>query len=102
MPTPELALAAFLCTLIFALGSIWFGRFELETPRWRRALKLFLFVAITAGLTQSFGLAGGLGFLAFALAVGLSVHFGWCRKHGIDPWTAEPWERYRSLRGWPS
>ena len=23
-----------------------------------------------------------------------------CRKNGIDPWTAEPWPRYRQLRGW--
>ena len=61
---------------------------------------MLVFLAITAGLTARFGLAGGLGFLAFALVAGLSVHFGWCRRHGIDPWTAEPWDEYRRLRGW--
>lgn len=100
MPAADLWFAAFACTLLFALGSIWFGRFELETPRWRRALKLLLFVAISVGLTLRFGLGGGLGFLLFALGAGLSVHFVWCRRHGIDPWTAEPWDEYRRLRGW--
>ncbi len=32
--------------------------------------------------------------------VGLAFHLWWCRKHGIDPLTAEPKERYYELRGW--
>ncbi|MGH7856204.1 MAG: hypothetical protein ACREQY_02665 [Candidatus Binatia bacterium] len=100
MPAPELLLAALVCTSIFALGGIWFGHFELETPRWRRSLKLALFLAITLGLTAGLGLATGLGFVALASVAGLSIHFVWCRKHGIDPWTAEPREEYRRLRRW--
>jgi hypothetical protein len=100
MPNPEMLLAGLACCLIFALGGIWFGRFELETPRWQRSLKLLLFLAVTFALSARFGLTGGLGFLGLALVAGLSIHFGWCRKHGIDPWTAEPWSEYRRLRGW--
>ena len=35
-----------------------------------------------------------------ALAVALTVHFFGCRRHAIEAWTPEPWERYRELRGW--
>ena len=91
---------AFAASLVFALGSIWFGRFELETPKWRRSLKLLLTVAIPTTLAARFGAPVGLGLIGAFLALGLTVHFVWCRRHGIDPWSAEPWERYRTLRGW--
>ena len=91
------ALAA---ALVFALGSVWFGRFELETPKWRRALKLLFIVALPAALAGRLGAAAGIGVVAFFVAGGLTAHFLWCRKHGIDPWSAEPWQRYRELRGW--
>ena len=91
---------AFAASLVFALGSIWFGRFELETPKWRRSLKLLLTVAIPTALAVRFGAAVGLGLIGGFLALGLTVHFVWCRRHEIDPWSAEPWERYRTLRGW--
>ena len=91
---------ALLAALVFALGSVWFGRFETDTPRWRRTLKLLLIVALPAALAGRFGAAAGYGTIAFFVLGGLAVHFSWCRKHGIDPWTAEPWQRYRELRGW--
>jgi hypothetical protein len=101
MLAPPALLAALAAALVFALGSIWFGRFELETPRWRRTLKLVLVVLLPAGLAARFGAPAGLAVVAGFLVVGTTVHFLWCRRHGIDPWTAEPWERYRALRGWP-
>ncbi len=33
-------------------------------------------------------------------SLGLMFHFWWCRKHGIDPLTAEPRDKYYELRGW--
>ena len=92
--------AALVAATLFALGSVWFGRFEQETPRWRRTLKLVLTVALPAAIAGRFGAAAGLGFVGFLLALGLTGHLVWCRKHGIDPWSAEPWQRYRELRGW--
>ena len=105
MPVHESSLTAALpvalaAALAFALGSVWFGRFELETPKWRRALKLVLTVLLPAALAGRFGAAVGYDVVGFFLVVGLTGHFLWCRKHGIDPWTAEPWQRYRELRGW--
>ena len=103
MPADSTLLAvALAATAVFALGSIWFGRFELETPKWRRTLKLALSVALPVAAAARFGAAAGLGLIAGFLALGLAVHFVWCRRHGNDPWRAEPWERYRTLRGWPS
>ena len=98
--TPPSLVVALAATLVFALGSIWFGRFELETPKWRRALKLLLTVALPAAIAARFGVAAGLGVVGFFLVAGLGVHFTWCRNHSIDPWSAEPWPRYRELRGW--
>lgn len=98
--TPSSLVVALAATLVFALGSIWFGRFELETAKWRRTLKLLLVVALSAAIAARFGTAAGLGVVGFLLVAGLGVHFSWCRKNGIDPWSAEPWPRYRELRGW--
>ncbi len=92
--------AAFLALAIFALGSIWFGKFEEGTPKWRRTLKLFVVVAAVGAIAQRFGSRPAIGLLAAIAVIGLVVHFTWCRRHGIDPWTAEPWELYRRLRGW--
>ena len=98
--TPPSLVVALAATLVFALGSIWFGRFELETPKGRRTLKLLLIVALSAAIAGRFGTAAGLGVVGLLVASGLGVHFAWCRKNGIDPWDAEPWPRYRELRGW--
>jgi hypothetical protein len=100
LANPALLTVALVAALVFALGSVWFGRFELETPKWRRSLKLLLTVALPAALAARFGATVGLVLIGFFFALGLSFHFLWCKRHGIDPWTAEPWQRYRELRGW--
>jgi len=99
-PAPAIWLTAFASSSLFALGSIWFGRFEEGAQRWRRSVKLALTVALPSALTAFFGLVAGLGLLTVLAAVGLAGHFVWCRSHGIDPLSAEPYEKYRRLRGW--
>jgi hypothetical protein len=94
----ELALAS----MLLCAGIIIFGRFEERTPKWRKLLKIAIFLGITARLATSAGRPWALGWIAFAGVLGLSVHFLWCRRNGIDPWTAEPWGRYSELRGWKS
>lgn len=92
--------AALVAAVVFALGGIWFGRFEEGAPKWRRSLKLALTVGLTAAVARFFGTGAGIGFIALFAACGLTFHFAWCRRHAIDPWRAEPHDRYRKLRGW--
>ncbi len=44
--------------------------------------------------------AAAAALLFLMAAVGTTFHFVRCRRHGIDSWTAEPWDEYRRLRGW--
>lgn len=89
-----------LVNIIFALGNIWMGHFEVHTPRWRRTLKVVIFTGIilvisaTVGRVWSFALLGVL-----TLAV-LYVHAIWLPSKGINGWTAEPRDQYYKLRKW--
>ena len=89
-----------LITTIFAVGNILFGHFEEGTPKWRRLLKVFLFIALTILITTTIGRVWFYVLLAiFAVAV-LIIHGWWLPKQGINGWTAEPKEKYYELRGW--
>lgn len=92
----------FIAALLLVCGNIFFGQFEIGTPTWRRLLKVVVFVGLTAAASAAWGHAGALGWVAFAGTLGLVAHFTWTRRHGINPWTAEPRARYRELRGWPA
>jgi hypothetical protein len=94
----ELELAVLL--LLVILGSVFFGRFEGETSRARRLLKWGVFCGATLGLQTQVGHAALLLPLVLGV-VGLSVHFWWCRVHGIHPLNATPRRRYYELRRWP-
>ena len=87
-------------TGIFAFGSIFFGHFEQHTPRWRKVLKLVLFIAITAGLSAFLGRAWALGFLGLCLLAVFYIHAVWLPSKGINGWTGEPRDKYYALRGW--
>ena len=89
----------FLAAMLFAVGGIAFGRFEDHLPFWRRLLKLVLLVGITALLQVYASTTAALSWLLGMGALGLTVHFVWCRKNKIDWYTAEPRARYYSLRG---
>jgi hypothetical protein len=85
---------------LFALGNIFFGHFEERTAKWRRVLKFGMFTVVTAWIASAGGHAWAAGFIAAAAALGLSAHFIILRRHGINPWTAEPKDKYYALRGW--
>jgi hypothetical protein len=82
---------------ILAVGNILFGRFVMHHPRWRRLLKLafvlsmFVTVAVVAGRAWAYAL------LALPIAGAAWVHLHWLPKHGIDGWTAEPYDEYLEL-----
>lgn len=90
-----------LCTLLAlqTLGTSVFARFEVETPVWRKLLKWGMLIGVTLGLHTVVG-HWALCFPLLILLLGLAVHFGYCRKHGIDPLRATPRRRYYELRGW--
>lgn len=95
-PWMDVAVAA----TLFAAGSVVFGHFEDGTPKWRRLAKLFGILAVTWGLARAGGDILAIGTVVALSAIGLTGHFTYLRRHGIDPWTAEPRDKYRALRGW--
>lgn len=90
----------FIAAALLHLGLIVFGRFEIHTPKWRRVAKAAVFFGVTALLSARFGHGAALAWVLGAMALGLSVHGWWTRRHGIAFFDPEPWERYVALRGW--
>lgn len=84
---------------ISVVGQSTFARFEIETPAWRKILKWATVTAITLALYAAAG-HWALLFPIAAGAAGVTFHFAWCRRHGIDPVRATPAHKYYALRGW--
>lgn len=84
----------------FGIGNIFFGHFELHTPRWRRLLKLALFAGMTLLVYSVWGRPWSLVWWWPLLLVVVYVHAVWLPSKGIDGLTAEPREKYYRLRGW--
>lgn len=84
---------------VAVLGPAVYAVFEVETPAWRKILKWGLVIGVTLGLAQVIG-HWALLVPALGAAGGLTAHFVWCRRHGIDPIHATPRRRYYELRGW--
>jgi hypothetical protein len=89
-----------LLTTLFAIGNILFGHFEEGTPKWRRILKIFIFIGITILLTKYLG---RVWFYVMLLIMSIAVsfiHAWWLPKQGINGLTGEPKEKYYEFRGW--
>lgn len=89
-----------LITGIFAFGQIYFGHFEVHTPKWRKALKLILFISIAVTITATVGRAWTFGFLGVMTLFVIIVHAFILPSKGINGWTGEPKEKYYKMRGW--
>jgi uncharacterized membrane protein YfcA len=85
---------------IFAVGNIVFGHFEEKTPKWRRVLKFFLFMGISALISSFLGQPWFYLFLLTFVLIFLIIHGWWLPKNGIHGLTGEPKEKYYALRGW--
>ncbi len=99
MHTIGIELELFVLLGLLILGASVFAPFEVETAAWRKALKWVMITVITVALHSAIGHWAALVPLAFGL-LGATVHWVWCRKHGIHPIHATPRRRYYELRGW--
>jgi hypothetical protein len=95
----DMRLELFVLLTVVVLAQGLFGRFEIETPAWRRLLKWTIVIGGTLALYTVVGHWSLLLPLAMLIA-GTTFHFIWCRRHGIDPIHATPARRYYELRGW--
>lgn len=84
---------------IFAVGNILFGHFEQHRPKWRRLLKVVVFLCLFVGISAAFGRGWSLMLLGILFAAILVIHAWWLPKHGVNGWTAEPRDRYYELIG---
>jgi hypothetical protein len=82
------------------VGNLAFRHFEPQTPWWRRVLKAFVVLAVTAVISYYFGRTGVLLAFGIALLPVIYVHAIWLPSHGVNGWTGEPREKYYALRGW--
>jgi hypothetical protein len=89
-----------LITGIFAFGSIFFGHFEIHTPKWRKTLKLLVFIALAVFITTTFGRMWTYIFLGVLVVFVIIVHAILLPAKGINGWTGEPKEKYYKFRGW--
>jgi hypothetical protein len=89
----------FVLLAMSVVGQSVFAVFEIETPAWRKIVKWALLVGVTLALTRVVG-HWALAFPFAGGVAGLSVHFVWCGRKGIDPVHATPRRRYYELRGW--
>ncbi len=83
--------------LTFAVGNIFFGRFEAHRSRWRRVFKLGITLAMTLGLAQTVGRAWAYGWMVPFLPLTVWIHAVWLPRNGVSGWTAEPRDRYLEL-----
>lgn len=83
-----------------ALGTIFFGHFEEHTPKWRKVVKLFVFILITALISSAVGRIWAFVFLGIVLLAVLYIHAVWLPSKGINGWTGEPKDKYYALRRW--
>lgn len=87
--------------VFLALGNVAFRHFEPRKPLWRRLLKIFATLAITAVISYYFGRTGVMIAFGIALLPVIYIHAIWLPLHGVNGWTGEPREKYYALRGWP-
>lgn len=93
---PELFFAA----LLHLIGHAVFGHFEAYSSVTRKLSKIAFNLGLTALIALTLGRPWSFIIPLAFMVLGLSVHFWWTRKHGINFWTAEPREKYFALRGW--
>lgn len=85
---------------LYSVGLMLFNPFEVKTPLRKRISKFVGFMAIATVLSMTLGKVYSLIWIVGMFVFGLSFHFYWTRKNGINFWRPEPKEKYYRLRGW--
>ena len=93
-------LAWFVSAVLAVTGITVFGRFEEKTPAWRKLSKWVFYFGVTGLLSRRPGRPWTFAWVFGLPGLGLAFHLWWCKKHGINPLTAEPKERYYELKDW--
>ena len=84
--------------LVIAIASPAFGHFETVRPLWTRIARWLAYLAVTGILGATVGRPWTFVWIAGLPALGATFHVTWCLRHGINPLTAEPRDRYEQLR----
>jgi hypothetical protein len=87
-------------TSIFSFGYIFFGHFEMFTPKWKKVLKIVVFTVLACTISALFGRVWVFVMLGVLSSFVIVIHAWWLPKNGINGLTAEPKEKYYALRGW--
>jgi hypothetical protein len=88
-------------SVIYALGNIFMGHFEEQTPKIRRAGKYLLTLLLVCGISVFAGRAVAMILLASFIIPILYVHAYYLpTKKGINGWTGEPKSKYYEFRKW--
>ncbi len=85
---------------LLAIGNLVFWCFEPRKPLWRRLLKVFVALLITAAISYYFGRTGVVIAFGIAAIPLIYVHAIWLPRNGVNGWTGEPRDKYYALRGW--
>ena len=88
-----------LSAVIIAIATPVFGHFETVRPTWARILRWLAYLAVTGILGLTVGRPWTLAWVVGLPLVGAVFHISLCLRHGINPLTAEPRDRYEELRG---
>jgi hypothetical protein len=87
-----------LSAVIIAVLTPAFGHFETVRPTWTRIVRWLAYLAVTGILGATVGRPLTLIWVLGLPAIGAAFHVAWCLRHGINPLTAEPRDRYEELR----
>jgi hypothetical protein len=94
----SLGLEWLISAVIIAVCSPAFGHFETVRPLWTRIARWLVYLAVTGVLGVTVGRPWTFIWVFGLPLAGAVVHLVWCLRHGINPWTAQPRDRYEQLR----
>lgn len=95
-----MSLEWFCSAVVAAVGTTLLGHFGEGLPRSKRLSKWAVYFGATALISKTAGRPWTLVWILGLPGIGAIFHVWWCRRHGIDPLTAEPRDEYYRLRGW--
>lgn len=86
------------CAILIAVLTPAFGHFETVRPLWTRIARWLVYLGITGLVGVTAGRPWTWLWIAGLPLTGAGFHLIWCLRHGINPLTAEPRDRYEQLR----